>query len=148
MKTKIILIMLITAGAIAGFSLKKNSESIAGSKEGIFLHVSSGYDNPQKVAMALTLAEKFTESHDVMVFFDIKGVEILKKDSKPISMEHYTSSNEALNNLLAKGARIAACPMCLKKAGIKESELLDGIKVAKKEMFFDFTEGRILSMDY
>ena len=140
--------MLITAGAIAGFSLKKNSESIASPRDGIFLHVSSGYDNPQKAAMALTLAEKFTESHDVMVFFDIKGVEILKKDAEPISMEHYTSSNEALTNLLAKGAKIAACPMCLKKAGIKENELLEGIKVARKEMFFDFTEGRILSMDY
>ena len=34
-------------------------------KDGVFLHISSGYDNPKKVLMALSLANKMAESKDV-----------------------------------------------------------------------------------
>lgn len=148
MKSKIVLLMLIAAGAVAGFTLKSNTAKTPEPRDGIFLHISSGYDHPQKVAMALTLATKYTDSHDVMLFFDIKGVELLKKNSKNINMEHYATSFQAIEELLQKGAKIAACPMCLKKAGIEPNELIEGIQVAQKDMFFDFTEGRILSLDY
>ena len=148
MKSKIILFLLITAGAIAGFTLKNTTGENVQKKDGIFLHVSSGFDNPQKAAMALTLATKYTDSHDVMLFFDIKGVELVKKDSRNINMEHYDTSFDAIQHLLDNGAQIAACPMCLKKAGISEDQLIEGVQVAQKDMFFDFTEGRILSMDY
>ena len=148
MKTRVIFILVVLAGAIAGFSLKSNPVEKPVKKDGIFMHISSGYDNPHKVAMALTLATKFTDTHDVMLFFDIKGVEILKKGAESITMENFTSSDEALRSLLESGARIAAFPMCMKKAGISENELIEGIEVAKKELFFDFTDGRILSMDY
>ena len=38
-------------------------------KDGIFIHVSKGYNNPQKVLMALSIATKMTETQDVALFF-------------------------------------------------------------------------------
>ena len=147
MKTKTAFI-LVVAVALAGLGFKNATPEEPAKKDGIFIHVSSGYDNPHKVVMALTLAEKFTETHDVMVFFDIKGVEVLTADAEAITMENFTSSKVALENLIASGATVAACPMCMKKAGINLTDLMPGIEVAQKEKFFDFTEGRILSIDY
>jgi hypothetical protein len=41
-----------------------------------------------------------------------------------------------------------ACPTCLKAAGKTPEDLAEGISVADKDKFFNFTKGRILSIDY
>jgi len=41
-----------------------------------------------------------------------------------------------------------ACPSCLAEAGKTKEDLKEGIRIADKETFFDFTEGRIISLDY
>jgi hypothetical protein len=40
------------------------------------------------------------------------------------------------------------CPTCLAVAKKKPSDLIEGIQVANKEVFFSFTKGRILTLDY
>ena len=37
---------------------------------------------------------------------------------------------------------------CMKVAGVEEEDLRDGVQMAEKEQFFDFTEVRILTLDY
>ena len=37
---------------------------------------------------------------------------------------------------------------CMKVAGMEEGDLREGVQMAEKEQFFDFTEGRILTLDY
>lgn len=48
------------------------------------------------IPLALSLAAKFTESHDVTLFFDIEGVKTTAKDAKSIEMKDYMTSKEAL----------------------------------------------------
>jgi hypothetical protein len=43
---------------------------------------------------------------------------------------------------------VFACPSCLEAWGNTPQQLMPGVKVARKEAFFDFTRGRILTMDY
>ena len=117
-------------------------------KDGMFIHVSKGYNNPQKVLMALSLATKMAESKDVALFFDIEGVKLLTKTSEDIEMENFLTLHNAFNELVKMNVLIMACPMCLKKAEIAPEDLREGIIVAEKEKFFDFTKGRILSLDY
>jgi predicted peroxiredoxin len=117
-------------------------------KDGLFVHISSGYDNPKKALMALSLAVKMSESQDVCLFFDIEGVKLLTKTAENIPMENYMSSHDALNKLIEQNVIIMACPMCTKAAGINPKDYKDGIIIAEKEKFFDFTKGRILSLDY
>jgi predicted peroxiredoxin len=117
-------------------------------KDGLFIHISSGYDNPKKVLMALSLANKMAETQDVCLFFDIEGVKLLTKTSEDIIMENYMTLHDALNKLIEQKVIIMACPMCTKAAGINPEDYKEGIIIAEKEKFFDFTKGRILSLDY
>jgi hypothetical protein len=38
--------------------------------------------------------------------------------------------------------------MCLKAANHQLEDLREGVKLAQKEAFFNFTQGRILSLNY
>lgn len=49
---------------------------------------------------------------------------------------------------MKKGIDIMACPGCLKAAGKSADDLMEGVMVADKEKFFNFTDGRILTIDY
>jgi len=60
----------------------------------------------------------------------------------------FNSSKTTLKNLTGKGIPILACPGCMKAAGKTASDLMQGIQVANKDAFFDFTKGRILTLDY
>ncbi len=117
-------------------------------KDGIFIHVSRGPDDAHRVLMAMNMALLMSETKDVVMYFDIKGVYVLLKDAKNITYSHFPGSHEQIKKLLAKGITIMACPGCLKAAGKSPKDLMPGIKVADKDKFFNFTKGRILTIDY
>jgi predicted peroxiredoxin len=117
-------------------------------KDGAFIHISKGSEDSHAVLMALMLADKFSTSNDVLVFFDKQGIELVVKGAPDLQMEPFEGSDVIIERLLDRDVEILACPACLKKAGYEESDLRDGVKLAEKERFFDFTEGRILSLDY
>ena len=117
-------------------------------REGVFYHISSGMDSPHKVVMALKMANMMAEDHDVLVYFDIKGIEVVLNDAEDISYPTFPTASESLQKLLDKGITVFACPSCLEAAGKSEADLKPGIKIANKEAFFGFTKGRILTLDY
>ena len=117
-------------------------------KDGIFIHISKGAEDAHKVLMALMLADKFSTSKDVLVFFDMAGIEMVSNKAPNLELDPFDPSDEVFDRLLANGVTILACPACMKVAGVSEDNLREGISTAEKEMFFDFTEGRILSLDY
>ena len=117
-------------------------------RDGVFVHVSHGVDDPQRVLMALRLAELMAESRDVLVYFDIKGIEVVVKDAPDLTYSHFPTSKAQLAKLIEMGITIFACPGCLKAAGRTPADLMPGIKVADKDEFFGFTKGRILTLDY
>jgi predicted peroxiredoxin len=94
------------------------------------------------------MAAIMSEDHDVLVYFDIKGIEVVLKDAPDISFAQFPSSKTQLATLAAKGVTLAACPGCLQAAGKTEADLGDGVTVAEKTTFFSFTKGRILALDY
>lgn len=117
-------------------------------RDGVFLHVSHGVDKPHRVLMALNMAAIMAESRDVLVYFDIKGVEVVLKDAPNFTFSHFPGSKPQLQKLIEMGIGLYACPGCLKAAGKTPEDLLPGVKVADKDAFFAFTEGRILTLDY
>ena len=117
-------------------------------RDGAFIHISHGKDNPHRLLMALKMAQIMAEDHDVLVYFDISGVDTCLKDAEDIAYSHFPTSNAQIKGLLEKGVTLMACPGCLKAAGKTPEDLAAGIKVADKEAFFSFTKGRILSFDY
>lgn len=116
--------------------------------DGVFIHVTKGIDDVHEVMMALKMATHFSDSHDVLVYFDIDGVEVVLEDTPDLEMEPFGSSRDILDELVDDGVTLLACPGCLEVAGKSPSDLRSGVMAAKKEKFFDFTDGRILTLDY
>ena len=117
-------------------------------RDGIFIHISQGPDSPHRVLMALNMAKMMSADRDVLVYFDIKGIEVVVKDAPDITFAHFPSSKEQLATLPKKGVTIMACPGCLKAAGKTPADLTEGVMVADKDRFFNFTKGRIITLDY
>jgi len=124
----------------------KDCEKHITAKDGMFIHVSS--DDPHRVLMALKMAELISEDHEVLMYFDIKGVEVLLKTSEDMAFAQFPSSHAQIKKLLDSGVVIQVCPGCLEATGHTKDELMPGIVLADKEKFFNFTKGRILTMDY
>lgn len=117
-------------------------------RDGVFIHISSGKENPHKVVMALKMATLMSAHKDVLVYLDIKGIQAALKNSKDITYPQFPSAHESIKTLLSKGIKIYACPGCLKVAKKKITDLLPGVELADKDAFFSFTKGRILTLDY
>lgn len=117
-------------------------------RDGVFLHISHGVDKPHRVLMALNMAALMAESRDVLVYFDIKGIEVVLKDAPDLTYSHFPASKTQLEKLIGMGIGVYACPGCLKAAGKTPADLMPGVKAADKDAFFAFTEGRILTLDY
>jgi predicted peroxiredoxin len=116
--------------------------------DGAFIHISKGPADTHDVLMALMLADKFSSSNDVLVFFDKEGIEMVTRDAPNLEMVPFDASDEIFKRLVELDVTILACPACMKVAGMEEEDLREGVQMAEKEQFFDFTEGRILTLDY
>lgn len=117
--------------------------------DGVFIHISHGAENAHRVLMALSMANRMAdENHNVLVYFDISGVQAVLKDAPDLEMEPFGSSRALIGALREKGVTVMACPGCLKAAGKSEADLMEGVVLADPEPFFSFTGGRILSLDY
>lgn len=118
-------------------------------KEGMFVHLSAGPDSPQRVLMALTMAQIMAkEGRDVLVYCDIHAVKLLVKDAPNVETGAYKNSHDLLAQLLEMKVPVRACPTCMKNAGITRDDLRPGIGVAHADEFFSFSSGRTLSISY
>jgi predicted peroxiredoxin len=117
-------------------------------RDGVFIHISQGPNDPHRVLMPLKMAELMADSRDVLIYFDIKGVEVVLKDAHDIAYSHFPTSKKQLKALLAAGVEIHVCPGCLKAAGKTAKDVMEGVRIADKDRFFSFTKGRILTLDY
>jgi predicted peroxiredoxin len=118
-------------------------------RDGLFVHVSHGVDQPHRALMPLKMAAMMAEDHDVLVYLDIEAVNLALKEAPAVEMPPYfPSSRTLLTALLDKGVTVMVCPTCLKVAGKTEADLLPGVRLADKAAFFSFTKGRIVTLDY
>lgn len=142
------LIIAALAAGCAGSTGAAGDKEAKVQKDGVFIHISHGTDDPHRALMALQMAAVMSEDKDVLVYIDIKGVDIALKDSQDIAYSHFPTSREQIKKLLDRGVGVYVCPGCLKAAGKTGDDLMEGVKLADKNAFFNFTEGRILTLDY
>jgi len=117
-------------------------------RDGIFIHLSRGTEDPHRVLMAFKMAEVMSSDKDVLMYLDIEAVHLVVKGAPDVSKEGFPSSLEQIKKLTETGVIIQACPSCLKVAGFSEGDLMEGVVLANKEKFFNFTQGKILTIDY
>jgi len=97
-----------------GHTSTGSNESTISVKDGIFIHISRGPEDPHRVLMALQMTAIMSEDRDVLVYFDAKGIEVVLKDAEDFSFSHFPSSKTQIQNLLSKQVPIMACPGRLK----------------------------------
>lgn len=145
--TKILSLLLIGGLAvIAAASQMKADETPT--RDGVFIHITQGPDNAHRVLMALQMASIMADSRDILVYLDIDGVHNVLDGAPDMTYKHFPSSHTQIESLLDAGATVMACPGCLKAAGKSGDDLMPGVKLADKDAFFNFTDGRILTLDY
>jgi len=117
-------------------------------RDGVFIHISESYDDPHRVLMPLKMAVMMAADRDVMVYMDIDAVELAVRDAKDLQYAEFDSFQSYVKQLTDLGVNVVACPTCLQIAGFNPEDLMNGIKPAEKDQFFNFTNGRILTLDY
>jgi predicted peroxiredoxin len=117
-------------------------------KDGIFIHITGSYNDPHRVLMPLKMAVMMSMDKDVIVYMDIKAVELLVKSSKDLTFAEFESAHTYIKQLINNKVVVCACPTCLKIAGFQPEDLMDGVQIAQKDKFFNFTKGRIITLDY
>jgi predicted peroxiredoxin len=116
--------------------------------DGMFVHIHSGPDEPHRVLMGLRMAQMMAADRDVLVYFDIDGVQTVLQSAPDLQMQPFGSSRSIIRDLAERGVPLYACPGCLEAAGASADQLLPGVQVAEKQGFFGFTAGRIITLDY
>jgi len=117
-------------------------------RDGVFIHITESYNDPHRVLMPLKMALMMSNDKDVLVYMDIHAVELLVKGAKDLNFADFESAQTYIKKLVDNKVGVYACPTCLKIAGFKPEDLMDGVQVAQKEKFFNFTSGRIITLDY
>ena len=135
---------LVTLTALRAGAAEPATEA----RDGVFIHISHGSEDPHRVLMALQMASIMCEDRDVLVYFDIKAIDVVVKGAADLHYKQFPSSAQQLAALPKKGVTLMACPGCLKAAGKAPDDLAPGVEVADKDRFFSFTKGRILTLDY
>lgn len=148
---KAIALLLIPLLAVACIRVDNATEPEAEPEkktDGVFIHISKGAEDTHEVLMALMLADKFSTTNDVLVFLDLDGIDMVVEGAPNLEMDPFDSSDDIFERLVNRGVQILACPACMKIAGAEKADLRNGVTLAEKERFLDFTEGRILTLDY
>jgi predicted peroxiredoxin len=104
----------------------------AGSHDPLFVNLTS--DDAHRVRMALAFAEGQAKlGHPVTIWLNDRGVYAGSK----AKAGDFAEAQAKLAGLIAGGAVVIACPLCIKHYGVAETDLLDGIKVGNPQMMSD-----------
>jgi predicted peroxiredoxin len=128
--------------------MKSATAKVDSVRDGVFIHITESYNDPHRVLMPLKMATMMAKDKDVLVYMDIHAVELLVKGAKDLKFADFESLQTYIKQLADLKVGIYACPTCLKIAGFKPEDLMDGVQVAQKDKFFNFTKGRIITLDY
>ena len=144
----VMVLLIVALACLLGCQNGATTDADSAVKDGVFIHLKSGPDDAHSVLMALQMAFKMSDDKDVAVYMDIKAVNVFVKDAPDLAVEPFPSARTLLDSLLTRNVPVMVCPGCMQVAGLELENLVDGIRMADKETFFNFTDGRILTLDY
>ena len=101
----------------------------AGDADPLFVNVTT--DDPHRANMALTFSKnQFERKHPVTIFLNDRAVFL---GSRAYG-ERFKHHQELLQAFLKDGATVLICPMCMKHYGVKEADLIEGIKAGNPDL--------------
>lgn len=91
------------------------------------LFINMTADDGHRALMAISFGRNQLErGHGLTVFLNDRGVAVASK----ANAARYPEQQKVLAAIVAKGGTVFVCPMCMKQYGVKEADLLPGLKVS------------------
>ena len=111
-------VMMITALAVLSLS------AVAGPNDPLFINLST--DELHRSSMAINFGKHHSANgHPLTIFLNDKAVMMGVKAGSG----KFADQQQALSEVIASGALVIMCPMCLKQAGYTEADLIPGVKI-------------------
>ena len=93
------------------------------------LFVNLTNDESHRADMAMGFSKAILErGHALTVWLNDKGVLLASKEHAG----KFADQQKTLTELMAKGATVIACPVCMKHYGVKDGDLIEGVKVGNR----------------
>ena len=110
------LVILLIGGIATGV--------LAGDRDPLFVNLTT--DDSHRANMAITFgASQLERGHPLTIFLNDKGVFLGSKTHASKFADH----QRVLADIMARGASVLICPMCMKHYGVRDADLVPGIKV-------------------
>lgn len=103
--------------------------TLAGDADPLFINMTT--KDTHRATMAVVFGVKqMARGHGLTLFLNDQGVHVGSK----ANAGKYGDVQKDLQDAMAKGANVIICPMCMKHYGVKEADLLPGIKIGSPEL--------------
>ena len=121
-------IKLTVLAILAALSLS----AIAGPNDPLFINLST--DETNRASMAINFGKHHSANgHPLSIFLNDKAVILGVKAGST----KFADQQQALAEVIASGALVIMCPMCLKQAGYTEADLIAGVKLGSPKVTGD-----------
>jgi sulfur relay (sulfurtransferase) complex TusBCD TusD component (DsrE family) len=106
--------------------------ALAGNDDPLFVSLTS--NDMHRSTMAIRFSKAMLEKgHPVTVFLNDKGVLV----AATTKSKKFSEQQKELSALMTKGATVIACQVCMHGYGVKDNELLKGVKLGTPELVED-----------
>ena len=123
------LVRIVLVSAAIALSLFVVAPAMSGDTDPLFVNATT--DQPHRAKMALVFSKnQLDRKHPVAIFLNDRGVLIASKANG----ETFKEQQDLLKALIAAGASVIACPMCMEHYGVKEADLIPGIQIGNPEI--------------
>jgi predicted peroxiredoxin len=120
--SRLLLVLAVLFGSVA-------TSAFAGDTDPLFVNLTT--DDAHRADMGLTFGKGQLElGHPLTIFLNDKGVFIGSKTNAG----KFASLQKTLDDLMKNGTTVLVCPMCMKHYGVKEADLLPGLKVGNPKL--------------
>jgi sulfur relay (sulfurtransferase) complex TusBCD TusD component (DsrE family) len=121
MKLNLFASFLLAFALVAGVA---TAPTLAGEQDPLFVNLTT--DEPHRANMGISFGRNQADrGHPLTIFLNDRGVLIGAR----ANAEKFAAHQKMLAELMSKGAVVLICPMCMAHYGVKESDLLPGLKV-------------------
>jgi sulfur relay (sulfurtransferase) complex TusBCD TusD component (DsrE family) len=102
---------------------------IAANADPLFINITSSESHRSAMAIGFGKSQ-FERGHQLTIFLNDKGVLL----ASMANAAQFHNQQNMLSELVKKGAVVFVCPSCIKHYGIKETDLLPGLKVSNPDL--------------
>jgi intracellular sulfur oxidation DsrE/DsrF family protein len=127
--TLVTITALVVAVLIAGATFVSAQSPAPPAGTPLFINLTT--DEVHRVDMGLSFGKnQLDRGHPLTVFFNDTGV-LVVADAHSTT---YAVQQKAIKALVAEGATVLACPMCLMYYGIDEADVMEGVVIGNPDL--------------